>query len=139
MSLAVIITNIILTIAIVLAGVALLVGMAKDSRPIVIKEAKALRDYYEGKLKDLKGKTDKAEQKYTEYKALYESELRRNMDIDSIKTKKLELEEQVDRLTKELNLCDGRINDMAQENASLKKQIEAFKKPTSKKPAKKGK
>lgn len=53
MTLALIITNISLTIAIVIVVVVLLADMAKDRRPIVIKEAKALRDYYEGRLKDI--------------------------------------------------------------------------------------
>ena len=42
-----VITNIILAVAIGTAGIALLVDMVRDSRPIIIKEAKALREYYE--------------------------------------------------------------------------------------------
>lgn len=52
---------------------------------------------------------------------------------------KIRLEAQVKRLSNELDLCDDRINDMAQENASLKKKIEALKKTTSNKPTKKSK
>lgn len=37
------------------------------------------------------------------------------------------------KLRNELDLCDDRINDMAQENASLKKKIEALEKPAKKK------
>ena len=133
MTLALIITNISLTVAIVIVVVALIADMSKDSRPIVIKEAKALRDYYEGKLKDLQEKADEAEQKYDEYKGLYENELQKNGDVSSIRGDKIRLEAQAERLTNELNSCDDKINDMAQENASLKKKIEALEKPAKKK------
>lgn len=136
---ALIITNIILAVAIGIAGIAFIVDITRDSRPIVIKEAKALREYYEGKLEDMKEKTDKAERGYTEYKGLYESELRRNGDMDSIRSRKDELEAKVERLTHELNSCEDRISDMAKENAELKEQIKELKKTASKKPAKKGK
>ena len=139
MALTVIITNIILTIAMVIVGVALIAEMTKDSRPIVIKEAKALRDYYERKLKELQKKADKAEKNYAEHKGLYENELQKNGDVSSIRNEKFLLERQVERLTNELNSCDDRINDMAQENASLKEQIKALKKTTSNKHTKKGK
>lgn len=130
---ALIITNILLTIAMGIFGVASLIEMAKDSRPIVIKEAKALREYYEGKFKDMEKKTNTAEEGYIEYKGLYESELKRNRNMDSMMTRKNELEAQVERLTHELNSCEDRISDMAQENAELKEQIKALKKPAKKK------
>ena len=139
MTLAVIITNIILTIAMCIVGVALLAEMAKDNRPIVIKEAKALRDYYESKLKELEKKADKAEKDYAEYKGLYENELQKNGDVSSIRSENFSLERQVERLTNDLNSCEDRINDMAQENASLNEQIKALKKRTSNKPTKKDK
>lgn len=128
MTLAVIITNILLTIAMGFFGVALLVN-AGSKRPIIIKEAKALREYYEARLEYLQEKTEKAEQNYTEYKRLYESELQKNGDVSSLRGEKIRLEAQVKRLSGELNSCDDRINDMAQENAYLKEQIEALKKP----------
>lgn len=133
MTLAVIITNIILTIAMVIVGVALLSEMAKDSRPIVIKEAKALREYYEGKLKGMEEKTDKAEEERIRYKKLYESELQKNGDASSLRSEKIRLEAEVKRLAEELNSCEDRINEMALENASLKKKIEALEKPAKKK------
>lgn len=133
MILALIITNIILDIAAGTIGVAMMVEMARDRRPIVIKEAKALRDYYERKLKDLQEKADKAEENYDEYKGLYENELQKNGDVSSIRGDKIRLEAQVKRLSNELDLCDDRINDMAQENARLKKKIEALEKPEKKK------
>ena len=139
MDLAVIITNIILTIAIVIVVVALLANMAKDSRPIVIKEAKALREYYESKLKVMEEKTDKAEEERIRYKSLYESELQKNGDASSLRSEKIRLEAQFKRLAEDLNSCEDRINEMAQENASLKEQIKALKKTTSNKPTRKGK
>lgn len=87
----------------------------------------------------LEEKTDKAEQKYAEYKGLYEHELQKNGDVSSIRGDKIRLEALVKRLSNELDSCNDRINDMAQENASLKEQIEALKKSALKKPAKKGK
>lgn len=133
MTLALIITNIILTIAMVIVGVALLADISKNSRPIVIKEAKALREYYERKLEESEEKADKAEENYDEYKCLYENELQKNGDVSSIRGDKIRLEAQVKRLSNELDLCDDRINDMAQENASLKKKIEELKKTAKKK------
>lgn len=128
-----IITNIILAVAIGIAGVAIIVDKTRGSRPIVIKEAKALREYYEGKLEDMEKNTDEAERKCAEYKGLYESELKRNRNMDSMMTRKNELEAQVERLTHELNSCEDRISDMAEENANLKEQIKALKKPAKKK------
>lgn len=135
---ALIITNVILVIFLGIIGVASLVDMAKDSRPIVIKEAKALREYYEGRLKKLQKKTEEAEQKQAEYKGLYERELQKNGDVPSIRSKNFQLEGQVERLTNDLDLCNDRINEMAQENASLKEQIKALKKPAKKKEKKSG-
>lgn len=127
-----IITNIILVVAIGFAGVSLLVEVVRDSRPIIIKEAKALREYYEDKFKDMQKAKDKADNKRAEYKELYERELQRNRNIDSIVAERDELERQVKRLTTELNSCEDRINDMAQENAELKEQIKALEKPAKK-------
>lgn len=130
---ALIITNVILVVAIGLVGVAVLVDMTRNNRPIVIKEAKALRGYYEGKFEDMEKKTKKAEQNYSEYKKLYEGQLQRNMDMDGMRSRKDELEAQVERLAHELNSCEDRISDMAQENARLKEQIKALEKPAKKK------
>ena len=135
---ALIITNIILVVVIGIAGIALLVEAVKNSRPIVIKEAKALREYYERKLKDTEKRADKAEQNYTEYKGLYNRELQRSSDRNDILSEKDRLVAQVERLNNEISSCDDRINDMAQENASLKEQIKALKESATKKPAKKG-
>ena len=127
-----VITNTILAVAIGFAGVALLVEVTRNSRPIVIKEAKALREYYEDKLKDMQEAKDEADNKRAEYKELYEYELQRNRNIDSIVAERDELEAQVKHLTNELNSCENRINDMAQENANLKEKIKALEKPAKK-------
>lgn len=130
---ALIITNILLTISITMFVIVSLSEAAKNSRPIIIKEAKALREYYEGKLKELQEKTDNAEDDRAKYKKLYESELQKNSDASSLRGDKIRLEVQVERLTKELNSCEDRISDMAQENASLKEKLKALKEPAKKK------
>lgn len=128
-----IITNILLTISTTMFVIVSLSEAAKNSRPIIIKEAKALREYYEGKLKELQEKTDNAEDDRAKYKKLYESELQKNSDASSLRGDKIRLEAQVERLAHELNSCEDRISDMAQENASLKEQIKALEKPAKKK------
>lgn len=125
---ALVITNIILAVAIGAVGIVLIAEMIKDSRPIVIKEAKALREYYGGKLEELQKKTAEADEGRANYKKLYESELQKNGDAYSLRDEKIRLEAQVKRLSGELNSCEDRINDMAQENVYLKEQIEALKK-----------
>lgn len=127
-----IITNIILAAAIGLAGNALLAIMVRENRPIIIKEAKALREYYEGKLEDMTKKAEKAESERGEYKELYERELQRNGDIDRMRERKNELEAQVKNLIANLDASDDRVSDMAEENAKLKEQIKALKKPAKK-------
>lgn len=84
-------------------------------------------------------KAEKTERERKEYKGMYERELQRSGTMGNAIREKAELEAQVKRLTDELNSCEDRINDMAQENANLKGQIEALEKPASKRPAKKGK
>ena len=129
---ALIITNIMLATAIGTTGIALLISIARDSRPIVIKEAKALREYYEEKLKDVKGKADDAERERIRYKELYNNELQRSCDKNDILSEKVRLEAQVKSLTKDLNSCEDRINDMALENAGLKEKIKTLEKTTRK-------
>lgn len=127
-----IITNIILAVVIGIAGIALLVETVRESRPIIIKEAKALREYYEDKLKDMQKRKDEADNKRAEYKELYQRELQRNEDIDRIREERDELEMRVKCLTNERDACVDRVDDMAQENANLKEQIKALKKPAKK-------
>lgn len=130
---ALIITNIILAVVIGLVGVAVLVDMTRNNRPIVIKEAKALREYYEAKLKDAEEKADGAKTDCTKYKELYNRELQRNSDRSDTWNKKVELEAQVKCLNDELSSCEDRIKDMAEENASLKEKLKALKEPAKKK------
>lgn len=127
-----IITNIILVVAIGFAGIALLIEVTRDSRPIIIKEAKALREYYEDKFKSMQKAKDEADNKRAEYKEMYERELQRSKIMRDISEERNELEMRVKNLTNELNSCEDRINDMAQENANLKAQIKALEKPAKK-------
>lgn len=136
---ALIITNIIL--AVVIGGFVILelVAAIKDDRPIIIKEAGALRSYYEEKLKDAEGKAEGAKRNYAEYKSLYERELERNREADDARREKdgierrnSELKLRVDELEGELSSCEGRIEAIAQENDELKKKIKALSKPAKK-------
>lgn len=136
---ALIITNIIL--AVVIGGFVILelVAAIKNDRPIIIKEAGALRSYYEEKLKDAEGRAEEAKRNYAEYKSLYKRELKRNREADDVRREKdgierrnSELELRVDELEGELSSCEDRIEAMAQENDELRKKIKASNKPTKK-------
>ena len=136
---ALIIANIALVVLDGLDIVASLIGVYKNKRPIIIKEAKALRSYYEEKLKDAENMADKAKRDCKEYKRLYESELekRREMDYscretEGIERRNSELEKRVLELEGELSSCEGRIEAMAKENDELKKKIKALSKPVKK-------
>lgn len=132
---ALIITNIILAVVAGLDVVLNLVDIIKNKRPIIIKEAGALRGYYEEKLKNAEGEAEEAERNYTKYKELYECELERNNEMDErrreadgIERRNSELKLRVIDLENELCSCTDRINTMAQENDELEKKIKALSK-----------
>lgn len=136
---ALIIANIALVVLDGLDIVASLIGVYKNKRPIIIKEAKALRSYYEEKLKDAENMAEKAKRDCKEYKRLYESELetRREADekrreADGIERRNGELILRVSKLEGELSSCEDRIETMAKENDELKKKIKALSKPVNK-------
>lgn len=134
-----IITNIILVVVIGMVVILELVETVKDKRPIIIKEARALRNYYEERLTDAKKEAEEARRNYANYKELYKHELERYEELDgrrretdSIASRNNELNLRVIELEGELSSCEGRIEAMAQENDELKKKIKALSKPAKK-------
>lgn len=133
---ALIIANIALVVLDGLDIVASLIGVYKNKRPIIIKEAKALRSYYEEKLKDAENMADKAERDCKEYKSLYENELEKHEEVDERLREARDTERRNDELRLrivdlegELSSCEGRIETMAKENDELKKKIKELRKP----------
>lgn len=129
---ALIITNIILAVVVGLDAVLRLIDNVKNKRPIIIKEAGALRSYYEEKLKDAEKKAEKAESNYAEYKRLYERELQEHRDANGLANENSELKLRTINLEGKLSSCVDRIEAMAQENAELKKKIKELRKPAKK-------
>lgn len=129
---ALIIANIALVVLDGLDIVASLIGVYKNKRPIIIKEAKALRGYYEEKLKYAENMAEKAERDCKEYKRLYESELETRREANGIERRNGELILQVSKLEGELSSCEDRIEAMAKENDELKKKIKELSKPAKK-------
>lgn len=136
---ALIIANIALVVLDGLDIVSTLIGVYRNKRPIIIKEAKALRSYYEERLKDAVERAEKAESNYAEYKGMYEHELEvreevdeRRRESDGIERENRGLRLRVDELEGELSSCESRIETMAQENDELKKKIKALSKPVKK-------
>lgn len=134
-----IITNIILAVVV---GLAIILSLAEDARnksPIIIKEAKALRSYYEEKLKNAENMAEKAKRDCKEYKSLYEHELEireetreKRREADDIERRNGELILRVSKLEGELSSCEDRIETMAKENTELKKKIKELRKPAKK-------
>lgn len=136
---ALIITNIILAFIFGLNAILCLVDDRKNNRPIIIKEAKALRSYYEKKLEDAEREAEEAKRNYAEYKGLYnhELEIRKEVDksrreSDDIERRNSELKLRVINLEGELCSCTDRIEAMARENDELKKKIKELSKPAKK-------
>ena len=121
---ALIISNSILVIGIVIFLIAVFID---DKKPIVIKEAKYLREYYDGKLKAAEDKaaTDRADA--TKYEGLYHAELEKNRKADDVARKldlalaeNARLEDKVKELTKDNEYLEATIEEMAKENQGLK-------------------
>ena len=121
---ALIISNSVLVIGIVIF---LIASFIDEKKPIVIKEAKYLREYYDRKLRAAESKADAERENAAVYKDLYHRELGKNREIDDI-TRKLELalseksalEDKVRKLTEDNEYLEATIEDMAKENQSLK-------------------
>lgn len=96
-------------------------------RPIVIKEAKYLREYYDRKLRAAEDKAAKDREDAARYEGLYERELERNRKVDGLE-RELELarsennvlEDRVRKLTEDNESLETTIENMAKENQSLK-------------------
>ena len=121
---ALIISNSVLVIGIVLF---IITDCIDRKRPIVIKEAKYLREYYDRKLQAAADKAEEEEKNAYDYKSMYERELEKNRKVDDIERKldlalaeKAVLEDKVRALTKDNESLEATIEEMAKENQSLK-------------------
>lgn len=121
---ALIISNSILIIGIVIFLIAMFIDSKK---PIVIKEAKYLREYYDRKLRAAEDKVAEEETNAADYKSLYYRELEKGRKFDD-KERALELalaekavlEDKVRELKKDNESLEATIEDMAKENQSLR-------------------
>ena len=119
-----IISNIILVIGIVLS---IITDCIDKKRPIVIKEAKYLREYYDRKLRAAEDSAVTELARANKYEGLYEAELERNRKADGME-RELELaraenavlQDKVRELTKDNESLEATIEEMAKENQSLK-------------------
>lgn len=132
-----IISNIILVIGIVLF---IITDCIDRKRPIVIKEAKSLREYYVRKLRAAEDRGDEESARATRYEGLYEAELERNRKVDSME-RELELErsentvlqDKVRELTEDNESLEATIEEMAKENQLLKQEKNQSQKQAKKK------
>lgn len=123
---ALIISNSILVIGIVLF---IITDCIDSKKPIVIKEAKYLREYYDRKLRAAEDKAATEEESATEYRGLYRAELEKNRKTDDIE-RKLELErsenavlqDEVRKLTEDNESLEATIEEMAKENQLMKQE-----------------
>lgn len=136
---ALIIANIALVVLDGLDIVSTLIGVYRNKSPIIIKEAKALRSYYEEKLRNAENMAEKAKRDCKEYKSLYDHELETRRETDEkrreandIERRNGELILRVSKLEGELSSCEDRIETMAKENTELKKKIKELSKPAKK-------
>lgn len=119
-----IISNIILVVGIVLF---IITDCIDRKRPIVIKEAKYLREYYDRKLRAAEGSADTESARATKYEGLYEAELERNRKVDGLerelelaRAENARLEDRVRELTEDNESLETTIEEIAKENQSLK-------------------
>ena len=121
---ALIISNSVLVIGIVIF---LIASFIDEKKPIVIKEAKYLREYYERKLRAAMDRVDAEERNAADYKDLYEKGLEKNRKVDGLE-RELELAQsentvladRVRKLVEDNESLEATIEDMAKENQSLK-------------------
>ena len=121
---ALIISNSILIIGIVIFLVAMFIDSKK---PIVIREAKYLREYYDRKLRAAEDKAEAEARDADDYRSMYNRELEKNRKVDDIERKlelalseKAVLENKVKKLTEDNESLEATIEDIAKENQSLK-------------------
>lgn len=121
---ALIISNSVLVIGIVIF---LIASFIDEKKPIVIKEAKYLREYYERKLRAAENNAAENAEDATRYRGLYESELEKNRKVDGterelelVRSEKAVLEDKVRKLKEDNESLEATIEDMAKENQSLK-------------------
>lgn len=134
---ALIISNSVLVIGIVLF---IITDCIDRKRPIVIKEAKYLREYYERKLRAAENNAAEEERHAADYKGLYEAERERNRKVDGME-RELELArsengvltERVEKLTEDNESLEEKIEEMAKENQLLKQEKNQDKKQAKKK------
>lgn len=121
---ALIISNSVLVIGIVLF---IITDCIDKKRPIVIKEAKYLREYYDERLRVAEANAATEGESAAEYRSLYQEELKKNRKVDDIERKldlalaeKAVLEDKVRALTKDNESLEATIEEMAKENQSLR-------------------
>lgn len=124
--LVLIISNIILVIGIVLF---IITDCIDRKRPIVIKEAKSLREYYDRKLRAAEDRAGTELARATRYEGLYEAELERNRKVDGMerelelaRSEKDVLQDKVRELTEDNESLEATIEEMAKENQLLKQE-----------------
>lgn len=123
---ALIISNSILIIGIVIFLIAMFIDSKK---PIVIKEAKYLREYYDRKLRAAENSADTELARADKYEGLYEAELERNRKVDGmerelelVRSENTVLQDKVRELTEDNESMEATIEEMAKENQILKQE-----------------
>lgn len=134
---ALIISNSILVIGIVLF---IITDCIDRKRPIVIKEAKYLREYYDRKLRAAEDSADTESARANKYEGLYEAELERNRKVDDmerelelVRSENTVLQDKVRELTEDNESLEATIEEMAKENQLLKQEKNQSQKQAKKK------